>query len=107
MERFEWLCYAIMISPNPLLAIPSPTIFTNPSSGSYLSALKETIINLTNALPFPSRLLSPPYMFLLAELSAMLPRAIRAVGWYEERFGAAWRDSGRPGGRWVAIPGVL
>lgn len=74
---------------------------------SPLASFRNSIIRLMSALPFPSRLLTPPYMFLVAELTAMLPRAIRAVGWYDERFGAAWRNSGRPNGRWVAIPGVL
>jgi hypothetical protein len=76
-------------------------------NASFLTQLRDGFIRLMANLPFPSRLLTPPYMFLLAELSAMYPRAIRGVGWYKERFGAAWDNSGRRGGRWVAIPGVL
>lgn len=98
-----------MISPNPFIGSPPSSLLATiaNSKASPLASLQNAVIRLMSSLPFPSRLLTPPYMFLVAELSAMLPRAIRAVGWYEERFGAEWRNSGRPGGRWVAIPGVL
>ncbi|GHJ89849.1 hypothetical protein NliqN6_6251 [Naganishia liquefaciens] len=108
-EWFEWLCYALLISPNPLITSPPTSLLLstpcNPTS--TIGALRNRFIRAMSSLPFPTRLLTPPYMFLIAELSAMLPRAIRAVGWYDERFGAAWRNSGRPDGRWVAIPGIL
>ncbi|KAI5452608.1 hypothetical protein NCC49_000768 [Naganishia albida] len=110
-EWFEWLCYSILISPNPFMASPPSSLLAyvakSTPDASILSQLRDGFIRLMANLPFPSRLLTPPYMFLLAELSAMYPRAIRGVGWYKERFGTAWDNSGRRGGRWVAIPGIL
>jgi hypothetical protein len=77
------------------------------------------LVRLLGRLPIPpfttskglreqeALLLSPPWMFLVALLAAMIPRAINGQRWYEQTFGARWRDSGRRGGRWVCLPGVL
>jgi 3-oxo-5-alpha-steroid 4-dehydrogenase 1 len=35
----------------------------------------------------PSRLLHPAWMFVLFEISAMLPRAISGQAWYRNTFG--------------------
>ncbi len=92
--RFEWLSYSLLLSPWPLLAV-SQTVFHD--------------LPLPSAIkPFlPSHLLTPPWAFLLAEITSMLPRAWRGVQWYQRKFGREWDQSGRPGGRWVVIPGVI
>lgn len=44
----------------------------------------------------------PAMMFVVNEVSAMLPRAVRGKWWYEEKFG---KEKIR--GRWAVIPGVI
>ncbi|OAA55814.1 3-oxo-5-alpha-steroid 4-dehydrogenase family protein [Niveomyces insectorum RCEF 264] len=44
----------------------------------------------------------PARMFVVNEIAAMLPRAVRGRAWYIERFGAE-----KVGSRWTIIPGVL
>lgn len=59
-----------------------------------------TAVRILSYLPFwPSRLLSPAAMFLLAELTAMTPRAVRAQRWYKKTFGDLY-----PKNRKVVIP---
>jgi hypothetical protein len=74
---------------------------------SAYSTLTQRFISIMSSLPFPQYLLTPPWMFLLALLTAMIPRAVRGEGWYKERFGAEWDKSGRKGGRWSCLPGLL
>jgi len=45
---------------------------------------------------------APAMMFVVNEVAAMLPRAVRGKGWYEEKFG---KEKIR--GRWAVIPGVI
>ncbi len=92
-SRFEWLSYALMLSPYPLLSVRSGVFATLP-----IPAVLQAVL--------PDRLLSPPWAFLLAEVTSMLPRAIRGVQWYRQKFGKEWDDSGRKGGRWIALPGL-
>lgn len=44
----------------------------------------------------------PAMMFVVNEVAAMLPRAVRGKRWYEEKFGKE-----RIKGRWAVIPGVI
>ncbi len=44
----------------------------------------------------------PARMFVVNEITAMLPRAVRGKKWYIERFG-----EDKIKGRWAAIPGVI
>jgi 3-oxo-5-alpha-steroid 4-dehydrogenase 1 len=93
-RRFEWLSYAVMLSPHPLLAVKPGVFATLPVPAAVKAFL-------------PDRLLTPPWAFLLAEVTSMLPRAIRGVQWYRRKFGREWDESGRRGGRWVVIPGIM
>lgn len=45
---------------------------------------------------------TPAMMFVVNEVAAMLPRAVRGKWWYEEKFG---KEKIR--GRWAVIPGVI
>ena len=105
--RFEWTCFALLTSPNPFLRVPSTisgVVLTSPSYPSILNTLLSTL----SALPYPfNTMLTPPWMFLLAELTAMIPRALNTQRWYEVKFGNEWERSGRKGGRWVCLPGLL
>lgn len=82
-----------MLSPYPLLSVKPGVFASLPIPAVTLAIL-------------PSQLLTPPWAFLLAEVTSMLPRAIRGVQWYREKFGREWDDSGRKGGRWIVLPGL-
>jgi len=71
------MAFAYAASPSFLIPVPS--------SFSYL----------------PSKLLSPGWMFVLAEITSMLPRAIKGHEWYKEKFGDKYPE------RKVVIPGLL
>jgi hypothetical protein len=49
----------------------------------------------------PPRLLAPAWAFVLAEITSMLPRAVRGHRWYVDTFKHYPKD------RKVVIPGVL
>ena len=117
--RFEWTCYAILTSPSMTLRSPAPAVLISQAQKRQYPEFVVDLVRLLGRLPLPSfttgkglrgqeaLLLSPPWMFLVALLAAMIPRAINGQRWYEQTFGARWRDSGRRGGRWVCLPGLL
>ncbi|ORY32798.1 hypothetical protein BCR39DRAFT_464136, partial [Naematelia encephala] len=77
-EWFEWMSFAIAAAPLPLVNVPTA----------------PTILGWT-----PHTLLHPAWMFLLAEITSMLPRAIRGHGWYRDTFGSRY-----PADRKIVIP---
>jgi hypothetical protein len=117
--RFEWTCYAILTSPALTLQSPAPALLVSQAQKRQYPGFVVDLVRVLGRLPFPSfttnkglrgqeaLLLSPPWTFLVALLAAMIPRAINGQRWYEQTFGARWRDSGRKGGRWVCLPGLL
>jgi hypothetical protein len=93
-------------------------LLSQAQKGQYPESV-VALVRLLVRLPLPSfttskglrgqeaLLLSPPWMFLVALLAAMIPRAINGQRWYEQTFGERWRESGREGGRWVCLPGLV
>jgi 3-oxo-5-alpha-steroid 4-dehydrogenase 1 len=106
--RFEWACYAYMTSPIPYKSHPpvSGLIVLSKQYPSFARPIISRLLSLP--IPFPGNtLLTPPWMFLIAEITAMVPRAINGERWYAEKFGVEWKETGRKGGRWICLPGLL
>ena len=74
--RFEWISFAAVAGP-VFLSVPP---------------LRTLDLPLWLAVPlgrlgfWPEWLLAPAWTYVLAEISAMLPRAIRGQRWYERTF---------------------
>ncbi|EIW70411.1 hypothetical protein TREMEDRAFT_29078, partial [Tremella mesenterica DSM 1558] len=84
-EWLEWTFFALAsapltlsLSPTQRSHLPGPTAF------------------------WPAKLLTPPWMFVIFEISAMLPRALRGHGWYHDTFGVRY-----PIKRRAVVPWVL
>ncbi|WWD17186.1 hypothetical protein CI109_101624 [Kwoniella shandongensis] len=93
-EWFEWTSFALAASPYPFITVPPPF-----ASGVGIASLAtRTIANVW----WPSTLLSPPWMFVLAEITSMLPRAISGHAWYKDKFGAKY-----PQDRKAVVPGLI
>lgn len=94
VNRCEWACFALAAG---RLFIPTPPL-------SALSSYLPTSIYgyLTSTGIWPSYLLSPPWMFVLFEISCMLPRAINSHLWYQKTFGERY-----PKERKIVIPYLL
>jgi len=83
-EWFEWLGFAI-------------------ASSSLLSLVRCNNADISANLGLgPKGWYTPPWMFLVAEVGVMLPRAVRGHAWYRERFGGRY-----PIERKAVIPGLL
>ncbi|WVR06941.1 hypothetical protein IAU60_003977 [Kwoniella sp. DSM 27419] len=95
-EWFEWSCFALAASPYPLIPLSSASRLALQSS-----ALGQVAAYIAK-IWWPASLLSPPWMFVLAEITSMLPRAIRGHRWYAEKFGDKY-----PKDRKAVIPGLL
>ncbi|KAL9933530.1 hypothetical protein V8E36_007706 [Tilletia maclaganii] len=81
-EWFEWSCFAFVSLYFPFQANQLPSA--------------------TPTALFSALLQAPPFLFLLAEVSAMLPRAYKGHRWYRDTFGDEL-----PKGRKAAIPFIL
>ncbi|KAL7421628.1 hypothetical protein Q5752_003397 [Cryptotrichosporon argae] len=77
-EWLEWACFALAAAPG--IWAPAPA---HPTAS------------------WQSRLLPPPWMFVLAEISIMTPRAIRGHRWYRDKF------DDYPPGRKAVVPWLL
>ncbi|KAK6909959.1 hypothetical protein I203_103985 [Kwoniella mangroviensis CBS 8507] len=96
-EWLEWTCFALAAtsSSTALLALP-------PLSTLRLQAgLRGSIVKLIAKIWWPPYLLHPTWMFVLAEITSMLPRALRGHGWYKEKFDQYPKE------RKAVIPGIL
>ncbi|WVQ80793.1 hypothetical protein IAT38_002898 [Cryptococcus sp. DSM 104549] len=95
-EWFEWACFSLAASPYPFIALPALSKLNLPSG------VVADFAGLIAKVWWPPAVLSPPWMFVLAEVTSMLPRAIRGHKWYIEKFGDKY-----PKGRKAVIPGLL
>ncbi|GFZ43825.1 hypothetical protein JCM24511_01545, partial [Saitozyma sp. JCM 24511] len=91
-EWLEWSAFAFAAGP---LFIPIPALSSLHLSGRLGRAA-------AGLGWWPTKLLSPGWMFVLAEISAMTPRAIRGHRWYRDTFGERF-----PRERKVVIPGLF
>ncbi|CAO1629589.1 unnamed protein product [Sympodiomycopsis kandeliae] len=94
-EWSEWLAYSILTFS---LSRVSPAQLA--SSSSCQVPFTTTVVLF---------LLSPPFLFLLAEFSAMFPRALKGHEWYHDKFGVQGDGKGGtyPKGRKAIFPGLL
>ncbi|BGP52569.1 hypothetical protein JCM8202v2_000124 [Rhodotorula sphaerocarpa] len=98
-EWLEWIgftlaTWALGTSPFPSIA----STFALAGGGKRLVPL------VAELCPLRSWYLQPPVLFVLQEISVMLPRATRGHWWYEKTFGRKeWSEKGQ---KWVVIPGV-
>ncbi|KAJ2925943.1 hypothetical protein H1R20_g11154, partial [Candolleomyces eurysporus] len=104
-EWIEWTGFALAAAPFP---IPIDASSVSTFQSSILSALRTIASPWTwkNALLTPpyafAPTLPPPWVFVLAEIALMLPRAYKGHLWYKERFGERY-----PKGRKAVIPFVF
>lgn len=91
-DRLEWTGFAIAAAPAPLIAVPPLTTLALPSWAAWARLF---------ASAWPDTLLAAPWAFVLAEVTSMLPRALRGHAWYRRTFEAY------PAKRRAAIPYVL
>ncbi|KAK8864507.1 hypothetical protein IAR55_001757 [Kwoniella newhampshirensis] len=95
-EWLEWTSFALAASPYPLIPVPSlEALHLKPG-------LAKTASSIIAGVWWPSALLAPPWMFVLAEITSMLPRAMSGHKWYQEKFGDKY-----PSSRTAVIPGIL
>ncbi|KAK4052222.1 hypothetical protein OIO90_004444 [Microbotryomycetes sp. JL221] len=109
VEWIEWTGYLIAclcLQPSPFeTTLLTPSMFKQLlNSHLKISAQKGLTLKLLRGLPkhlkiLTSWFLKPPSLFLWAEISAMLPRAIRGHEWYQETFKQDW-----PKNRKIVIP---
>ncbi|WVF71272.1 hypothetical protein IAT40_006075 [Kwoniella sp. CBS 6097] len=103
-EWLEWTFFSLAASPRPLIPLPplSALQLQSSSSSGPISNLLLSIASYIGQVWWPTYLLAPGWMFLLAEVTSMLPRALRGHGWYKEKFGDQY-----PSERKAVIPGLL
>lgn len=85
-SRLEWCGFAFAAGPLLVATPPLSSVFPSLASFEWL---------------WPQHLLSPAWAFVLAEVTSMLPRALRGHAWYKRTF-----DS-YPSKRKAVIPFVL
>jgi 3-oxo-5-alpha-steroid 4-dehydrogenase 1 len=95
-EWIEWFGFALASAPFPL----TPSSFSVASLISSISP-RELISVITQPAHVFAPQLTPPYVFLIAEILAMLPRALRGHQWYKTKF------EGYPKGRKAVVPFLL
>lgn len=86
-NRIEWASFALA---GGVLFLPTPALSGLPGS------------NLIPSGYWPSYLLAPTWMFVVFEISCMLPRAINAHHWYYKTFGDRY-----PAERKIVVPYLL
>lgn len=91
-RRVEWTGFALAATPGVLVAVP-------PLSALPSSGWKDAAELCGGA--WPSVLLAAPWAFVMAEVTSMLPRALRGHAWYQRTFEAY------PSERRAAIPWIL
>lgn len=94
-EWVEWLGFALACS----TAGGAPALPSSQMSFSSSSAFLQAFSLPT--LPYISHI-TPPWLFLFAELATMVPRALRGHQWYHDKFG---KDM--PQDRRAVFPGLL
>jgi len=100
-EWVEWFGFALAAGPIPFqlssLSLSSVVSFLSPVH--LASAIKQLVAE--PAVTFLPNL-SPPWIFLIAEVVTMLPRAYKGHLWYRQRFGDSY-----PKDRKAVIPFLL
>lgn len=98
-RRMEWIGFAIAAAPYVFVSTPS---FAATAVAMDRTCLKSIVPYLTKLEPFwPSKMLAAPWAFVLAEVTSMLPRAVRGHKWYQRTFGKDYPD------RKAVIPGLI
>ncbi|GLB38735.1 putative 3-oxo-5-alpha-steroid 4-dehydrogenase [Lyophyllum shimeji] len=92
-EWIEWTGFALASSPVPSLSLSSLLSLLSP---------QEIMTSLKTPPEAFAPSLTPPWIFLLAEVLLMLPRAVRGHRWYHDRFGSAY-----PRERRAVVPFLL
>lgn len=94
-EWVEWLSYSIL------------TFSLSRLASTNLVALSPCTVSWTTTAVL--YVTSPPFLFLLAEFSAMFPRALKGHEWYHEKFGVQGDGKGGkyPRERRAVIPYLL
>ncbi|WVQ72383.1 hypothetical protein IAR50_001935 [Cryptococcus sp. DSM 104548] len=95
-EWFEWAGWSLAASSSMFIALPpvsSLLLTTGPA---------HTFVHAISRYYWPANLLAPGWTFVMAEVTSMLPRAIRGHAWYQEKFGDKY-----PNNRKAVIPGIL
>ncbi|WVQ99596.1 hypothetical protein IAU59_006732 [Kwoniella sp. CBS 9459] len=107
-EWLEWTFFSLAASPRPLIPLPTlaslhlQSLASTASSSGPLSNVLLSLVGYMEKIWWPSYLLAPGWMFVLAEITSMSPRAIRGHAWYREKFGDRY-----PKERKAVIPGLL
>lgn len=96
-EWVEWFGFALAAAPLPL----SASSLTVASLSSFF-----TVRSLSSLISDPAYLfapnMAPPYIFLIAEVLTMFPRAYKGHQWYKKKFGKDY-----PKERKIVVPCVL
>ncbi|KAF8074060.1 3-oxo-5-alpha-steroid 4-dehydrogenase-domain-containing protein [Lyophyllum atratum] len=107
-EWIEWTGFALAAAPVPfssstLPSLLAPSALLSTLSLSSWASLATTVSRCASASAQTfAPALTPPYIFLIAEVLLMLPRAVRGHQWYHQRFGAAY-----PAERKAVIPFLI
>jgi 3-oxo-5-alpha-steroid 4-dehydrogenase 1 len=92
-DRFEWTCFALISSPIPIIPVPLlQTLRLSPRLAYWVAKVGF----------WPPVLIAPEWLFVVNEIAAMVPRAIRAQAWYRDTFGERF-----PKDRKIVIPGLF
>ncbi|KAJ7094022.1 hypothetical protein B0H15DRAFT_150227 [Mycena belliarum] len=94
-EWIEWLGFALAADPRLAQALLGGTLFSGASREAAVTALRGPAAAF---LP----LVSPPWVFLIAEIAIMFQRAYRGHRWYQSKFGDNY-----PKERRIVVPFVL
>ncbi|BGP12277.1 hypothetical protein JCM10213_000027 [Rhodosporidiobolus nylandii] len=90
-EWVEWSGFTLCTL--ALAPAPFPPSRSSPSLAALPALLR----------PLQAWYLQPPALFVLQEISAMLPRARSGHRWYRKTFGAEWEEKGA---KWIVLPGL-
>lgn len=109
-EWFEWLGFAIAatcLSPAPALPAASTghaaTAIVSEGAGKIVESASAVLLPAArNKLLESATYLTPPFLFLYAEIATMLPRALKGHAWYQDKFNKEF-----PRDRKAIIPGLL
>ncbi|WWC89212.1 uncharacterized protein L201_004130 [Kwoniella dendrophila CBS 6074] len=96
-EWIEWSSFALAATSFSTPLIPLPLL----SNLVMKTGIRSNIVQTISKIWWPSYLLHPTWMFVLAEITSMLPRALKGHLWYKEKFDNYPKD------RKAVIPGLL
>ena len=95
-EWVEWFGFALAAAPLPAFALlPSATALLAAVGSAQFAQVGRLLIPFVDSV-------NPPWIFLFAEITAMVPRAVRGHRWYHDRFKGSY-----PRERRAVIPWLL